>query len=332
MNNILNNQLVLGQIPALTPNGIQISSSERAFIEANTVPISVTEMKNQHIIPVWTNTNEPLISHSEFIESVWECAHNMFPSEEILKPSIRVSHAVRGRVPEAKHKAASELSPWEQTIYYERMMFVIEIKSIRETVNGNEMSLMLGGVKSYNLDNLYGRRAHGDQHFQMFIGFQNKACCNLCVWSDGLKIEQEIQSVPQLKQAARKLIADFNFKNQIELMRQFDDYELLEHEFAQIVGRAKMFRYMPEKHRQDIYPFLLGDQQLTNVVGSYYTDENFASNKAGGISLWNFLNLMTGANKSSYIDTFLVRSANAMDFTNEIMMHKLNQRKSWYLS
>ena len=40
--------------------------------------------------------------------------------------------------------------------------------------------------------------------------------------------------------------------------------------------------------------------------------------KAGELSLWKLYNLLTGANKSSYIDQFLESSVNAFDLTEKI--------------
>lgn len=55
------------------------------------------------------------------------------------------------------------------------------------------------------------------------------------------------------------------------------------------------------------------------VAKAYYCDEHFhgsggifpQSDEENAISLWNVYNLLTGANKSSYIDNFLDRSLNA---------------------
>lgn len=331
MEYIINNKSVLEQLPALTPNGVEISSSGQPFIEANTISMGVMEMKEQHIIPVWTQSNEPLISHSEFIDATWELVHEHFRTERILKPNIRVSHPVKGRIPEAKHKAAKDLEPWEQTIYYERMMFVIEIPSIRDEVNGNLMSLIIGGVKSYNLDNLYGKRANGDQQFQLFVGFQNKVCCNLCVSTDGLRHEVGIKSVGQLKHALENLLNGYKAGTHLSTMQKMCDVEMSEKEFGQVVGRARMFKHIPEIVRRDIPELLLGDQQLGAVVHDYYKDVNFGNELGGNISMWQFYNLLTGANKSTYIDTFLERNVNVNDFTQGIVKHKLQSKPFWYL-
>lgn len=48
-----------------------------------------------------------------------------------------------------------------------------------------------------------------------------------------------------------------------------------------------------------------------NDARSYFQDENFAAGADKEISLWRFYNLLTGANKFSYIDDFLDRTLNA---------------------
>ena len=327
----ISNQEVLAQLPALQPNGVAISSSSQPFIEANTIQISAKEMDDQHIIPVWVTTNETLISHMEFIETVWEKAHKMFPQQTILKPNIRVSHPIKGRIPEAKHKAVSQLEPWEQTIYYERMMFVIEIPSITQTVNGNQLALTIGGVKSYNLDNLYSKRANADQRFQLFIGFQNKVCCNMCVWSDGVKEELGIKTLSQLGYATENMVNKFDAEKQLEALKRFKSIELSETEFAQVVGRARMHKHLPDKQREVIPQILFGDQQLNSVVKDFYKDKNFGCETGGSLTVWDFYNLLTGSNKTTYIDSFIERGVNAHDFSNGIIKHKTQQKPFWYL-
>ena len=53
------------QLSVVVNNNTLISSS-KAFIEANSQPVTILELKEEHIIPVYIN-NEPLISHFDFI-------------------------------------------------------------------------------------------------------------------------------------------------------------------------------------------------------------------------------------------------------------------------
>ncbi len=135
-----------------------IVSDSKAFITANTVESTLEEIKRGHVIPVFVKDNEPVISHADFIESAMEVTRDIFHGETILKPSIRLSHEIKGRIPEAKHKPAKELLEHERTLYYERMAFLIEVPSVRDKVGENPVSLPIGRVKAYNLDNLYTRK------------------------------------------------------------------------------------------------------------------------------------------------------------------------------
>lgn len=57
---------------------------------------------------------------------------------------------------------------------------------------------------------------------------------------------------------------------------------------------------------------LMTDTQIGLVAKAFYKDDNFSVVEHGDeISMWNVYNLLTGANKSSYIDQFLDRSLNA---------------------
>jgi hypothetical protein len=41
------------------------------------------------------------VSHTEFIDIVGQAADKFFPSQSILHPAIRISHPIKGRIPEA---------------------------------------------------------------------------------------------------------------------------------------------------------------------------------------------------------------------------------------
>ncbi|HXD77952.1 MAG TPA: DUF3871 family protein [Puia sp.] len=209
--------------------------------------------------------NEVAISHGEFIETLMDVTTQSYHGERILRPSIRVSHPIKGRVPEAKDKPVSELQEWEKTVYYERMMFVIEVPTITDDIDGNPVSLTIGGVKSYSQDNLYGRKG-ADESFKVFIGFQNKVCLNLSVWSDGLAADIKVKNLDQLRLAVQNLLLSYNPVDQLRNMRSLVDYNITERQFAQLIGRCRMFHYLPVKDRVGIEPLLLVSCHVDNVV------------------------------------------------------------------
>lgn len=312
-------------------DGVEVVSTAKPFIGANTIESTFEEVKNRHVIPVFIKDNEPTISHSDFIDVTSEVVSELYPLETILKPAVRLSHPIKGRVPSAKDKPAKDLLEAEKTLYFERMAFVIEIASVYDEIEGQRLSLVVGGVKSYSLDNLYNKKG-SDEHFKVFIGFKNSVCTNLCVSTDGYMGNLKVNSIGQLRAGIRTLIEGYNASFNIHTLRQLNDYGLTESQFAHLVGRCRMYNHLPNGSKNQVTPLLLSDTQLGMVVKDFYRDNSFCRDSAGNINLWRLFNLFTSANKSSYIDTFLDRSVNAFQFTQELKMVLDNKTSSWYLN
>jgi len=306
-------------------------STAKPFLQANTEEFSFQEIRKDHTIPCFAKDNEPLISHCDFIDATTEIITDLFKGETILSPNIRLSHPIKGRIPEAKDKAAKDLLEHEKTLYYERMAFIIEVPTISTDVAGNRLNLTIGGVKAYSLDNLYNKKG-ADEHFKVFIGFQNKVCTNLCVSTDGFKADLTVRNMQELHNAIYSLLQQHDAARQIAQLKSLANYQLTERQFVQLIGRCKLYNYLPAQVKADIYPLQFGDTQISAIYKDYYKDESFCRSDDGSINLWRLYNLFTGANKSSYIDTFLDRSLNAYQFTEQIKFALGNQRHSWFLS
>ena len=307
-------------------------SSSKGFIEANTIECSLVEIKQVHTIPVFIKDNEPLISQAEFIDATLQVAREVFEGETILAPSIRLSHEIKGRIPSAKDKPVSQLLDHEKTVYFERMAYIIEIPSISRVVDGCNLSLTIGGVKSYNQDNLYSRKGSSDENFKIFIGFKNSVCTNLCVSSDGFISNLRVSDINQLKINIRGLLQNFNhhyFYNSLENLSQ---YSITEEQFARLVGRCKMYAHLPKAVQNTIPQMMFGEAQLTTVVRDYYNDNSFCKNDDGTINLFKIYNLFTGANKSSYIDSFVDKGVNAFSFVYAIKMALDEKQQNWFLN
>ena len=318
--------------PVILPQEQDVNTKNKrsSFIEANTIDMSLEEMKSRHIIPVFVKDNETLISHDEFIDAASAITADVFQGEKILPPSIRVSHPIKGRVPEAKDKPANQLFEWEKTLYYERMAFIIEVPSMQADIGGNTLSLTIGGVKAYNQDNLYSR-SQSEQHFKIFIGFQNKVCTNMCVWSDGIMNDVRVNSIGQLKLAISMLLKSYNHGFHLHHLDRLTRHSITEQQFATLVGRCRMYNHLPADVKKDIPPMLFGDTQMSTVVRDFYKDESFCREANGDISLWKIFNLLTGANKSTYIDSFLDRSVNAFNFVEQVRHGLEGKNECWYL-
>ncbi|MFK5878502.1 MAG: DUF3871 family protein [Flavobacteriaceae bacterium] len=306
-----------------------ITISRGDFLEANTQIVTLNHLKRDCIIPVYSD-NEMTISHAEFIEATKEVVGDIFTDERVLEPNIRVSHTIRGRLPSAIGKPVNELRSDEKTIYYQRTAFMIEVPTLTENVNNNSLTLTIGGVRALNQENLYSRR--NLEKFKVFIGFKNMVCTNLCISTDGLKSEIRVASVLELKDKIRELIQSFDKERFLGNMERMSKYYLSELQFAHLIGKMRMYSHLNKEEKVGKLSLLMNDNQIGTVVKEYYTDSNFSRSKENGINLWNFYNLMTSANKSSYIDSNLERNANAFEFVNSLGNSMQNQTKNWFLS
>lgn len=302
------------------------------FIEANTESVSLKHLKENCVIPVFTKDNEITLSHQEFIEATLSCLSNIFPDQSFDKPEIRVSHQIKGRTPDALYIPAKDLQDHQRTSYFERMAFIIRIPGITNTINGNKLCLTVGGVRAYNLENLYNKKTY--EKFKFFIGFQNMVCCNLCVSTDGYLSEIRVMSILDLEEKIYQGITRYNAEEHLKTMQNLLNYSLSERDFAQLIGKSRLYQFLPKKEKSLIPELLLNDGHISTVAKDYYQDESFCRNSNGEISMWEFYNLLTGSNKSSYVDTFLERGVNAFTFAEGVSkaLSDRNSDYAWFLS
>ena len=323
-------------LPMIIPSKEDAGSVEEhkhlPFIEANTSEVTLDHLKNDCIIPVFSKDNEETIAHQSFIETVHEAACTVFNGERIGSPEIRVSHIVKGRIPEAIHKPASQLLDSEKTIYYERMMFCFEIPTIYQDVAGNRLNLTIGGVRAYNEQNLYARKSA--EKFKLFIGFQNLVCCNMCVSTDGYKANLKAWDTSNLFQYASDLFRSYDMQKHLSIMSAYKDYRMSESQFAQFLGKCRLYQYLPNAEKKALPLIQITDTQISMVANAYFNDSSFClDSNTRDISLWKVYNLLTGANKTSYIDNFLDRAQNAGELTTGLCRAlEGDEEYSWFLS
>lgn len=310
---------------------IETSTYEaKPFIVANTQEVALRQLKQDCIIPVFSKDNEKTIAHQEFIELAQDCVSKVFPHQSIAVPEIRVSHQIKGRTPDAIYKNAKELLDHEKTQYFERMAFVIKIPSITDSINGNTVALTIGGVRSYNLENLYNKKSM--ERFKFFVGFQNQVCMNLCVWSDGFVDDLRVSSYHELQDKMMQVLQNYDAENHLNSMKVLANHSITEQQFAQILGKTRLYQHLPKSEKLRIPQMQFNDSHINTIAKDYYEDESFSRDEQGNINLWQLYNLFTQANKSSYIDTFLDRNVNAFDFTQGIQKALIgNGDYHWFL-
>ena len=285
------------------------------FIEANSVEVTLDHLKNDNVIPVFSKDNELTISHPQFIETVWEAANSFYSGEQIEQPDIRCSHVVKGRRPESINKPKNLLTEADTTQYYERCAFAIDIPSIYEDVSGNRLNLSIVGVRALNRENLATKKS--PELFRLAVSFKNTVCCNMCVFTDGYKDDIKVMSTKELFRATLELLNNFNTAKNIHLLQTLGNSYLTEHQFCQLLGRMRLYQSLPQGYQKDIPKMLITDSQINTVAKAYINDKNFGS-LGNDISMWKLYNLLTGANKSSYIDSFLDRAVNATEIATGI--------------
>lgn len=307
---------------------VQESKSDNQFILSNTTPVSIGELRGSCIVPSFKDM-ESTISHDHFIEAVYNAAQMTFEKERISEPVIKVSHPIRGRIASAVNKPAKLLTEGEKTLYYERMAFLIEVPSIKDSAGGNDLSLTVGGVRSYSETNLYSKKTL--ERFKVFVGFKNQVCTNLCVSSDGFIGEMKVRSLSEIINEAFKLFGNYDPGEDVKTFEELSKEAITEQQFAQLVGRSRMYHFMPPKARKAIPAMPLMDSQISTITKDYYSDESFCRNESGDIDLWRLYNLFTGANKSSYIDSYLERGVGSQSFVKGLQDALRSDSEHWYI-
>ena len=154
----------------------------------------------------------------------------------------------------------------------------------------------------------------------------------MCVWSDGAMMDLRVTSLGQLKACIQSLIQNYNLNHHLFHLKELGNYGLTEQQFSQLVGRARMYQYLPNSMKQDIPQLLFGDTQMGSIVRDYYKDDSFCKMDDGTLNLWRLYNLLTGVNKFTYIDQFLDRGVNAFGFAYSLKSALQHQTFNWYLN
>jgi hypothetical protein len=116
-------------------------------------------------------------------------------------------------------------------------------------------------------------------------------------------------------------------------MQKLTEYSLSEEQFAQVIGKSRLYQHLPRALKKNIPELSFSDSQLYSVAKDFYGDDNFAVKKDKTIDLWSMYNLFTHANKSTYIDKYIERNTNALDLTLGLAdaMENKESAYSWFL-
>ena len=297
-------------------NTLELENKHPNFIESNTQEITLGEIADKCIVPTFSD-NTLTISHQDFCMAVYNAAEQVFG--KLTPIECRVSHQINGRIPTALYKKTNELADNEKTIYYQRLAWIAKVGNLVRNIDGQEIHLTIGGVRAYSDDKLYNRPSA--LKFKIFVGWQVRVCSNLMLQTNGYSGTIECMTQADIRQKALDLFSSFNPEkdNNLNALAELQDTRMTEEQFCHIIGRMRLLQALPVAQQKAIPQFILGDQAINEAVRQYVTNPNFGrKNGDDGISTWDFMQLLTEAAKGSYIDRWLDRNANSIEFSQGI--------------
>ena len=304
------------------------------FIEGPSNEISLEDLTYKSIIPTFSD-NSLTVSHQKFIETVRKAAEIIYGTGNITPAECRVSHPIIGRVPSAQHKKANELLDEEKTIFYQRLAWIAQVSNITSSVNGQTVSLTIGGTRSYHEDKLYARQ--NPQHFRIFIGFRVCVCSNMMLTCDGVSDNLLCMTEADIFQKSIELFCRFNEVKEATLynLEALNNTWLTQEKFCKIIGRMRLYQALPNTQQKQLPQILLGDSVVNAATKEYIKNPNFGMGDGdGSISCWMLMNLLNEATKNSYADLWIDRNANCTTFASGIAnaINGTDNSYNWFLN
>lgn len=304
------------------------------FIEGPSNEISMEELTFKNIIPTFSD-NSLTISHQKFIETTRKAAEVIFGGGNVTTAETRCSHPIIGRIPSAQHKKASELRDDEKTIFYQRLAWIAHITPLTSSINGQQVSLTIGGTRSYAEDKLYARQ--NPQHFRVFIGFRVRVCSNMMLTTDGVSDNLLCMTEADIFQKAFELFDRFNEVKESTLynLEALHNAWLSQEQFCKIIGRLRLYQALPNTQQKQLPQILLGDSVVNAATKEYIKNPQFGIGSGdGSISCWQLMNLLNEAVKNSYSDLWIERNANCTTFATGIAnaLNGNDDSYSWFLN
>lgn len=307
-----------------------------SFIEGPSKQISVEELAFKNIIPTFSD-NSLTISHQKFVETTRKAAEAVFGSGNVTAAETRCSHPIIGRIPSAQHKKAAELSDDEKTVFYQRLAWIAQIATLTSSINGQEVSLTIGGTRSYHEDKLYARQ--NPQHFRVFIGYRVRVCSNMMLTCDGISDKLLCMTEMDIFQKAYELFTRFNEIKESTLcnLEALNNAWLTQEQFCKIIGRLRLYQALPCAQQKQLPQILLGDSVVNAATKQYVANPNFGicGSPDGSISCWQLMNLLNEAVKNTYSDLWVDRNANCTSFATGIaqaLSGNDSQGYGWFLN
>ncbi len=313
---------------------VEQESTQNPFILGSTTSIELTDLEQNYLTPVYAKDCCEVISHGNFIRTLLSAVKAHFPNETVADPKIRVSHQLMMRNHSGVGKLIEQLDDIDTSSYFQRLITMIEIPSIKQNVNGNELNLQVVAIHSFHELNLLSSSTNQRQNISLGIGFVNSVCSNLCLSTDGVNSTIKVYNTDELYKYALDLFGQYNPARHLEQMRLLRETKMNTSPFSQFLGKCRLYAAMPQslKTELDLPEVTLLEAQLNSACRDFFVDENFRADENGEISLWSFYSLLTNF-KNSPIVPFIDRSVNIFDISVGVSraINGTDNRWSWFI-
>ena len=155
---------------------------------------------------------------------------------------------------------------------------------------------------------------------------------------DGFAGNLECLTTSDIKEKALELFSSFDpiKDDNLRTLEALGNTSITEETFCSIIGRLRLYQALPNQTRADLgLPNLtFGDQVVNAVVRGYIENPSFKKeDDSETITLFCILQLYTEAIKATYIDRWLDRERECVDFVLGIQraIEGSNPQYAWFL-
>ena len=199
----------------------------------------------------------------------------------------------------------------------------------------HETDVCCGFIRSYHTTNLYSSKQ--PERISLWCSRRVRVCSNLMLTCDGNSGTIECLTEADIMQKAFELFKSFdpNKDNTLRLLENLQNTTLSEEQFCKIVGRLRLYQFLPATEQKLLPALEIGDQAVNAMVKGYVSNPNFGKKEGEDITCWNLLQLSNEAVKSAYIDRFVDRNQNCTDFAigiQKALNGEDTEGYSWFLS
>lgn len=83
-----------------------------------------------------------------------------------------------------------------------------------------------------------------------------------------------------------ELLSNYDAQKHLSELDSLGDYELSEQQFAQFLGKCRLYHYLPKAIKANMPLLDMNDGMIGTVDKEYYDDVNFGRNENGSINMW----------------------------------------------